>query len=265
MNNWQILEEESYVYLKSNYESSEINFIQCGASDSTQSDILVKKNNKNFFYIDVKSPESQSGQFVLFPNDLTQEFEYSKNNKTQLNIYSKKIIDFLNKNYGHYSTPGTRGENIHMNKTVFYDWIIDYYLSKNVKYIITKNNNFILFPIERLSHYFDVSAKLRRKKSGSGNPSLANQEEIKTILTKNGYNFQSYSRNKSFYISSKHDFHQFKVSGEKYSFLLKKSSENVFQVRRLSNTSNMNVIFSLSLISDQSPKDLLKFEILLNQ
>lgn len=53
-----------------------------------------------------------------------------------------------------------------------------------------------------------------------------------------------------------------KVSGEKYDYLLRKSN-NIYKVKKLSNTRNANVIFSIKLLDydiSQKKYDALEFE-----
>lgn len=46
----------------------------------------------------------------------------------------------------------------------------------------------------------------------------------------------------------------------KYTYYLSKQEPNVYEVRRLSNTYNMNVIFAIQLKRPQDEADLIKFE-----
>lgn len=82
INNWQKFEQMAVSYLKGKYG----NFFELkGESNSNTSDILFRKECNSFF-IEVKMPEAQCGQFVLIPNKEKKKFEYSSKNKT------KKII-----------------------------------------------------------------------------------------------------------------------------------------------------------------------------
>ena len=89
--------------------------------------------------------------------------------------------------FDRYKNPGTDGIELLMDNDLFYSWIGEFYKAKNVKYFIIEkdvgnnnmsSSNFVIFPIEHFQHYFNVSAKYRRKKSGSTNPTENDYAEI---------------------------------------------------------------------------------------
>ena len=80
---------------------------------------------------------AQCGQFVLLINLNEKKFQYSSKNKTSENEYSKMIVDFMNNNFETFSNPGTKGVSIQMEKSIFYDWVINYYKEKKVKFFIS--------------------------------------------------------------------------------------------------------------------------------
>ena len=51
----------------------------------------------------------------------------------------------------------------------------------------------------------------------------------------------------------------YKLVGDTHTYQFKNEKENIFKVTKLSNTSNPNVIFSISLITNQQVRDLEKF------
>ena len=170
MKEWEILEEECLNYLKNKYPT--IKFTLIGKENSTKSDILVKTINREF-YIEVKSKISQCGQFVLTPNYKNDFFIYSSKNKTPIFEQTKDIIDYMNFNFSKFANPTTAPLEIDLKESILTNWVINYYESKKVKFMITKIfNNYLLFPLKKLNNYFSVKCFYRIKKSGSTNASI---------------------------------------------------------------------------------------------
>ncbi|NLL06939.1 MAG: hypothetical protein GX270_14410 [Clostridiaceae bacterium] len=101
MENWQLFEQECCDYLNSHLKDYPFSFKCSGGSDSTSSDIEVMRNDTSVFSIEAKLSPSQSGQFVVLDNN--NEFSYSPRNKFSSNIYSRKIVSYLNKNINLYT------------------------------------------------------------------------------------------------------------------------------------------------------------------
>ncbi len=270
MENWQICEAECLDYLKQNFSDNKYNFEAKGGSDSKKSDIVLTKNGIECFYIEAKMPHAQCGQFVAFPNEETKTFEYSKSNIYIENIHSELILEKMAENFDRYRNPGTEGIELLMDKTCFYSWIYEFYRNKGVRYFIVEkevgtNNltpqNFVIFPIEHFQRYFDVDALYRRKKSGSANPSEKDYAEISKALQSEGF------QTTKIYKTGKYVFAEiaaapltYKIIGETHTYQLKYQKDNIFKVTKLSNTSNPNVIFAISLIQDQVDSDLTQFK-----
>lgn len=157
---WENFEEEQYKYLKKMY-SAYAKITHIGGADSTQSDIYIEPKNKENFWVEVKESSSQSGQFVLLANNSNETFEYSGSNKTPINSYSRRIIEYMNSCYTVFNRPRTSGNEISFPgcEKVFYNWIIEKYRDKGVKFIITEGNTII--KLENISSCFDVSATYR--------------------------------------------------------------------------------------------------------
>ena len=170
------------------------------------------------------------------------------------------IIDYMNRSFERYNDAGTRGKPIDIDNSVFYNWIIDYYKNKNVAFFITQNSSFIIAPIHRFPYYFDVYATYRIKKSGSSSPSKKDIEGIKRII-KNLYPTVEFilTDNKLFAeINNRLSTQQFSL-GE-YTYILSERNGHTYEVRKLSNTNNMNVIFSINVKQEQAAEDLLLFK-----
>ena len=253
---WRTFENECYLHLKNKYDKYAA-FTAYGQSDSTTPDILVTLSDNTNFYIETKSPNAQSGQFVLHANKNNQNFNYSTKNHTPFFPATKVIIDYMNNNFDTFVSAGTKGVHIDLNVDILYSWIKDYYSSKGVRYFITKGNEYIIFPIEHLNKYFDVSATYRIKKSGSSSPRKSNISEIQAILQNNHISGTIVSLDKEVYLKTNYDIGGKKLSGTKYTYLFKEDINSNFSIRKLSNTKNVNVIFQIKLKKyDQDTVDL---------
>lgn len=269
MKDWEICECDCLKYLKNNFSNAVVNFERGGGSDSTKSDILVTKNGIAIFYIESKMQQAQCGQFVAFPNLETQSFDYSKLNAYPLNLQSQLILDNMSMNFDKYRNPRTDGIELTMDNSLFYNWICEFYKLKGVKYFIIEkevgkndfnSNNFIIFPIEHFQQYFDVSAFYRRKKSGSSNPTEKDFPEIKKSANFEGFAIKKiYKKDKYVFVEMNAYPMTYKLVGDTHTYQFKNEKENIFKVTKLSNTSNPNVIFSISLIKNQQVRDLEKF------
>lgn len=262
MSNWENFEKSCKNYLTTNFGMF-AKFEHCGGADSSTSDILVNVKDESSFYIEAKMSTAQCGQFVLLINLNEKKFQYSSKNKTSENEYSKMIVDFMNKNFETFSNPGTKGISIQMEKSIFYNWVINYYKEKKVKFFITKNNEeFLIFPIDQFHKYFDINAVYREKKSGSSRLNNSNKSDFENAMksTNMKYDFVELD------IISNEELNKMKISGKKYDYFLKKyddTSNNKYEVRKLSNTKNANVIFSIKLLPysiEQQEKDITMFK-----
>lgn len=245
---WTDFELNCTSFLNNNFNKY-ATFIHEGGSNSTKPDILVKTKTGNNFYIETKQGKAQCGQFVLFPNNISKTFEYSPINKTLINPYSLKIIEYMNFNFDKFKNPTSKGESILIENSqhIFSSWIIEFYKQKNVKFFITDNN--IIFPIQNLSNYFNITAKYRIKKSGSSDVPKKSVDSILNYLESNKYNISSSKfLNKKLLISSDNNLNKvtFNIDNIKYMFSQKKSTTE-YTIKKLSNTKNANVIFSITL------------------
>jgi len=269
MEKWQICEKECLEFLKINYSDKKYNFEAEGGSDSTKSDILLTKSGIAIFYLETKMQNAQCGQFVVFPNDDYKTFDYSKANAYKENHQSQIILEKMAEDYDRYKNPGTDGIELKMDKAFFYDWIMEFYRNKGVKYFIIEkevgeNNlsasNFVIFPLEHFYKYFDVNALYRRKKSGSANPSEKDFFEIEKAMNSEGFKkIDIWKDEKYVLVKMQAEPMTYKLIGKTHTYQFKHENDNVFKVTKLSNTSNPNVIFSIALIKEQEQRDLDKF------
>lgn len=101
MHNWENFEIACVNYLRESF-GDVADFEECGGSNSTTPDILVKSANGSRFYIEAKKSPTQCGQFVLFPNSERKVFEYSPQNNSKLNKFSQLIINHVNNDFDAY-------------------------------------------------------------------------------------------------------------------------------------------------------------------
>lgn len=276
MAGWEKFEKECYDYLKQAYQRTQNTITSFGKSDSNKPDIEIA-TPKQTFYVEVKSDQAQCCQFVLFPNENTKSFDFSCGNKCSQGNNCSSIIEYMNKHYNKYCGVGSAGIPIDVDKSILYGLVADFHIEKNVRFFMTKNDKYLIFPLESFSNYFDIHAYYRRKPSGSSEPnqnsnnaeilSGLQQERIQGTLT-----YRQTKPNKTrCFIDTPQYLHAQRMLCDEYTYQFKENSyskaislhENqVFEVRRLSNTSNPNVICQLTLKKGicQNPSDLATFE-----
>lgn len=244
MANWEEFEKQCEDYLNDKF-GHYADFTLQGGADSTVPDILVTTQSGKSFYIEVKHSPAQCGQFVLFPDLQTRTFEYSEQNVNKINCYAELIMDYMNQDFDAFRDAGTAGKDIDMSNgsNVFANWVIQAYHDKGADFFVT--NNFTLLPIDRFSNYFDVAAKYRIKRSGSGNVGRSRFNSVLNYITSNGYTIKKHRIvGDKLFISSPVNLHnqRFIINGTEYMFSLR---EDEYELRKLSNTYNANVIFSI--------------------
>lgn len=265
ISNWKRFELLATNYLQENYGNYAL-FEQQGGADSTIPDILVT-TKKEQFYIETKSSEAQSGQFVILPNNVTKEFYFSEKNKTEENELTQIIIDYMNNNWERYKNVSTEGLSIDMSDSIFANWITDYYKCKNVKYFISGlETNFVIIPIDDFSESFDVTASYRKKRSGTRSLPEKYFSSVKNHFKKL-YESSFVVREGSHYylnIGTSNDNLDktfFEIQGiNDVEFYLSKDDQyqSGYRISVRSNTNNPNIIFSIKLkpnvvgISDSS-------------
>lgn len=241
---WEDFEVECTTYLNSIY-GAYANFTHKGGTDSTIPDIYVETSHGSF-YIEAKHSPAQCGQFVLLPNISTSTFEYSPQNVNHINIYAKKIMEHMNKSFDEFRDAGTTGKDITMpgGQDIFANWVIDTYKEKGTRFFIT--NNQTILPIEHFKEFFEISAKYRIKRSGSSSVGKTRIPAVIDLLTHNYVVESTRIDDDKLFVFSRESYHnkRFILRGYEYMFSLR---GHEYEIRKLSNTYNANVIFSISL------------------
>lgn len=252
---WEIFEQNCLRHLKTQYENGVIKFEAKGGSDSTIPDIEAFTTQGESFFIEVKMPNAQSGQFVLLKEG--NQFIYSPKNKSPQTYETRTIQTHINSNFSTFENVGTTAINITLPSSSFSSWIINYYKSKGVKFVVSQfNGDFVILPIERFADYFNIEANFRIKKSGSG-------ELPKKYITEVAEFFSSGTvsqEGKKVYLYSTMQSNKQQFSIGDIDIQLSLKAPNKYEIRKLSNTKNANVIFSIKCVKTQEAKDLDIFE-----
>ena len=260
MNPGEDFEIRCFEYLRKMYRSKTTDFNRKGGMDSTTSDIAVIKNGHVDYYIEAKDSAAQSGQFVLLPDESSKTFIFSPRNHSEQNEMTEIIIDYMNHDFDRFNAAGTSGESLDIDSSVFSDWIINHYSERNVKYFISYKDNYVVFPIRRFASYFDVIANYRIKKSGSGHPAQKDIPSIKQLISKAYPSSVFTFDGKKLSVTITDSVMQNRFVSGKYTYYLSQKNAITYEIRRLSNTYNMNVIFSIQIKQGQNSSDLMEFE-----
>ena len=241
---WEDFEIDCTEYLNATF-GDYATFTHQGGEDSTVPDILVETQSGKSFYIEAKHCPAQCGQFVLLPDLETCTFEYSRQNANHINRYAEMIMAYMNQSFDEFREAGTAGKDIDManSSQIFSDWIIQIYQEKGADFIIT--NDYTILPLERFLDYFEVTGKYRIKRSGSGNVGKSRLKPVMDYISTHDY-IISGSRidGDKLFVSSNQNLHdkRFILRGIEYMFSLRGQE---YELRKLSNTYNANVIFSI--------------------
>lgn len=241
---WEDFEIECTNYLNKRF-GAYARFIHQGGSDSTVPDILVETNSGKEFYIDAKHCPAQCGQFVLLPDIETCSFEYSRQNVNRINAYAEQIMDHMDTQFDEYREAGTTGKDIYManGSSIFSDWIIQAYEEKGAEFFIT--NDFTILPIERFQEFFEVTAKYRIKRSGSSSVGKSRLSPVLNYIKSHDYVMtDSRIDGDKLFIESNTSLHNTRFILQQYEYMFSQRGDE-YEIRKLSNTYNANVIFSI--------------------
>ncbi len=231
----EAFEIRCYEHLSKIYKGKDATFQREGGMDSTKSDIAVIKNGSIDYFIEAKDTAAQSGQFVLLPDEETRTFLFSPRNHSEPNEMTEIIIEYMNKYFERFNKAGKKGESLNIDSSVFANWIIGYYKNKNVKYIISYNNDYVILPIRKFAKYFNISAKYRIKKSGSNEPAKKDIPIVKQTIEK-AYPSTTFSTDgKKLLANITEAILQDRFVLGKYTYYFSNQSLSIYEIRRLSN------------------------------
>jgi hypothetical protein len=153
--------------------------------------------------------------------------------------------------FDEYKNAGVRGKKIDIENgaEIFVKWIIQVYRNKGVRFFITNNYNIV--PIGDFGTYFDVTASYRVKRSGSSKVPKKNMKSVIDYVVDSKFDiFEHNEKGKKLYVKSKQALNKvkFSLNGLEYMF---SGVADEFEIRKLSNTNNANVIFSVKYKNKQ--------------
>ena len=241
---WDSFELACTDYLNERF-GSYANFTHQGGADSTTPDIFVETKDGASFYIEAKNTPAQCGQFVLLPNIEDSTFEYSRQNANRINKYAKEIMDHMNHSFDEYRDAGTAGKSINMinGEEVFSNWVIDTYGAKGVRYFII--NDFTLFQINQFRDHLEITAKYRIKRSGSSYVGRSRIKDVADYVKCHDYSINEIRPDgDKLYVFSKKNLHDHRFILGAYEYMFSARDEK-YEIRKLSNTYNANVIFTV--------------------
>ena len=244
MQEWLKFEVESTRYLNEKF-GKKARFIHLGGADSTVPDIRVVTNSGKQFYMDAKHTPAQCGQFVLTPNVVNGCFIFSVRNKTRFSPQVQIIIDHMNADFEAYKEAGTKGKLIELNDdgSTFVQWIIMAQRQKGSEFFIT--NDFTIFPISEFDKHFDVSATYRVKRSGSAPVGIQNAPRVIRCIENMRYPItRCCTEGDKLFVYSGVLLHNERFVFDGYEYMFSKRADR-YEIRKLSNTFNANVIFSI--------------------
>ena len=258
-------------YLNSVYSKDGIVFRPCGGSDSFAPDIVVEQNGMVIAQMEVKMPEAQCGQFVVFPNHKNKSFYYSPaNHPAQASEASLAIISEMNKNFEKYKKPSPK--EMGLDTELYYNRVVDYYLNyKKCGFFITRetpdSGEFIIFPTIKFRDYFSISACYRKKRSGSHNPSPDETNVATSLLSSQlgltvdrGIRVRENGKTYTDLVIPNASEPLYKIETPTRLQVRKQTATGRYRLTMLATTENPNVIFSIRLTSGQDPEDLNVFK-----
>ena len=262
MEKWKEFEASATKFLNSYF--TEFTFENLGESDSTAPNIKVyTKEGKLLTQIEAKYSPSQAGQIVVLLN--SGQFEFSTKSKNPKVDSTEILIDHLNKNYETYSDVAQSAIPIQIDDSILFSFIIEQYQVKNNDWIIASSksssltiNNLALIPLDELPQYFEISASLRRKKSGTSSLAKSMRNKAEEIISERFKNYEIKVEGKKTFFHGDIGTHPKELPENLY---LSPKGENVYEIRKRSTTNNANIMFSLKLKENYAFKseDFLKF------
>lgn len=262
---WEKFENEIFLEFKKKYSNNNTKFELLGVSDSTQSDILVIKKDEPEFYMEIKSSIAQAAQFALNQNS-EKKWYFSDLNKTTSTNNSEEIIGFINKS--DFGAITTSGISIGIDQKTQFDWIKDFYEERCVEFVVTSyNNELVIMPLENIHIYFNVSVIVRKKGSGSAELSNPVWRKIKNHPVFNGVRENNVINGKRYLtfdslpesLNNNKTIFADMFDDEIIRFQLEIISDRKVYIRKLSNTSNPTVIFTLTSKRSQISEDMAYF------
>lgn len=237
-----------------------------GGSNSNVKDLIVIKNNKEIFNIEVKEQKSQIAQFVVEIDEENKNFYLGRINDLAKEK-TKEILEHMNKNYEYYKKPTQNSIKLKCDKEMMYRCIENYFKEKKIKFLISSINaeDCVVISSSNFKKNFSItSGNYRRKKSGSSDLPIKFREEAKKYLNTKFSDSLFEEKGSEFFVNIKKIFNKQLDSKFKRSFELKNfnmflsetKNEMKFRVKKLSKTNRPTVIFSIDFHNKTKDNDL---------
>ena len=247
MKNWKQYEVNSCKYLSDNIKMSNITFVHKGGSDSNESDIEVFYKGNKIFSIESKLSPSQCGQIVVIENENNELVISTK--MRFVNSNSSQIISTINQNL-----------ELKCSNDILIKWVKEHYKNKGSLFFITSNtiNGFnSIVPIDLIDKYFNITAVVRRKRSGTRSVpkrELGNvKNQTSTHLSNKGvkqYNLIEESNNLYLIMEDETNMDS-KIKYFGNYFISETDISKKYKIKVRAQTNNINIVFSIQYIGEQ--------------
>lgn len=260
---WMFNEEGVFNHMVTQW-GQETQFTHKGKSNSNSYDFDMTTKSGRIVPMGCKSKDSQGPQFVVFDNGSGKEL--SKRSKLKMIAAMQPIFDELNNNHQKYLNPGTAGIEINISaqeKAAFVAavWTLR---GEEFEWLWMDNDDPIVFDPNHPESVFDIIMKIRCKGSGSGNPAIKVENEIKNCLVQLGCtDIPKRDNKKHLLLQTNENVNKIKFTIDNFTYEIREEdiAPNTYRISRLSNTKNETVIVELHAKNNivQDPKILQKF------
>ena len=264
---WKQFEKNAAEFLNDIKKKNNIEIDPKGGADSKSIDIGIKKNGSLILIVEVKMPTSQIGQFVINNDESNNKFILSKRLNKDNIPRTSKILEFINQNYSKYKETVRSGKEVNCDQEIKNNSVSEYLNLKKINYIIScdKNYNFKIVNKSNFFNFFEVDkCVIRNKASGSQHIGSNVFKEVKEYLKEN-YECQIIQKkpkteiifkNEYSDIEKKKENRYFYVNNKKYYFA---KDEDLYFIKKISNTANPTVIFTLKFLNNNIDDDRMLF------
>jgi hypothetical protein len=249
MQKWKIFEQEACNYLNKKIRHEGVRFSLTGGSDSYSRDIEVFWKDKRLCSVECKYKKSQASQFVVIHDLQKKKFKWSSENKSTKEG-ALNVVKHMNKKYSYYSQVPKCKTNVELCiKTSFMYARVIKQINKKACFIVASNyeNRFsperplILEATRNIKNIFNIKGKYRAKQSGSRSLPKKDFDKVLHCEVKDG---RCHVYDPVGNLPSKNP-------GAESIYLGKPDNDGYREYRKLSNTRNPSVIFTLELKKNQ--------------
>ncbi len=264
---WKEFEKLAEKFINKVIKIKNVSINLIGGSDANTKDLVVKKNKKEIFNIEIKEKKAQISQFVVDHNELEKKYYLGKLNKLPDSV-TEEILEHMNSNYEYYSKPNQAGIDLKCEDEVMYKCIEGYFKQKNIKFIISAVNkeDFKIISVSNFKKNFAIiNGKYRRKKSGTNKLSKKFHKEVKNYFYNKFKNCEIFENDNRLYIKlSENYLKDLELKANRSFdllniniFLSPTVNKTKFEIKKKSSTNNPTVIFSVDFHNKANDDDLI--------